>query len=198
MNESGLAETEIILFCLLSNLYRVVQEESKITPIYIMCLINFIFDTILRIFLISENLFLYFCRNIFMYTHKTKLRVRYGETDQMKYAYYGVYAQYFEVGRVELLRSLGITYKELEDLGFALPVVNYNINYKKPAFYDDELTIETTIKEPPSIKIIFNYRTLNEKGEVLNTAETTLVFVNKETGIPCLSPEILTTKFNKI
>ena len=133
-----------------------------------------------------------------MYTHKTKLRVRYGETDQMKYAYYGVYAQYFEVGRVELLRSLGITYKELEDLGFALPVVNYNINYKNPAFYDDELTIETTIKEPPSIKIIFNYRTLNEKGDVLNTAETTLVFVNKETGIPCLSPEILTTKFNKI
>ena len=133
-----------------------------------------------------------------MYTHKTKLRVRYGETDQMKYAYYGVYAQYFEVGRVELLRSLGITYKELEDLGFALPVVNYNINYKKPAFYDDEITIETTIKEPPSIKIIFNYRTLNEKGEVLNTAETTLVFINKETGNPCISPEILTTKFNKI
>ena len=133
-----------------------------------------------------------------MYTHKTKLRVRYGETDQMKYAYYGVYAQYFEVGRVELLRSLGITYKELEELGFALPVVNYNIDYKKPAFYDDELTIETTIKEPPSIKIIFNYKTLNQKGEVLNTAETTLVFVNKETGIPCMSPEILTTKFNKI
>ena len=133
-----------------------------------------------------------------MYTHKTKLRVRYGETDQMKYAYYGVYAQYFEVGRVELLRSLGITYKELEELGFALPVVNYNIDYKKPAFYDDELTIETTIKEPPSIKIIFNYRTVNKKGEVLNTAETTLVFVNKETGIPCMSPEILTTKFNKI
>ena len=133
-----------------------------------------------------------------MYTHKIKLRVRYGETDQMKYAYFGVYAQYFEVGRVELLRSLGITYKELEKLGFALPVVNYNINYKKPAFYDDELTIETTIKEPPSIKIIFNYRTLNEKGEVLNTAETTLVFVNKKTGIPCFSPEILTTKFYKI
>ena len=93
-----------------------------------------------------------------MYTTELAIRVRYGETDQMKYAYYGVYAQYFEVGRVELLRSLGITYKELEDLGFALPVVNYNINYKKPAFYDDELTIETTIKEPPSIKIIFNYR----------------------------------------
>jgi len=133
-----------------------------------------------------------------MYTHKTELRVRYGETDQMKYAYYGVYAQYFEVGRVELLRSLGITYKELEELGFALPVVNYNINYKKPAFYDDKLTIETTIKETPSIKIIFNYRTLNEKGEVLNTAETTLVFLDFKTGRPCQCPEILINKLKKI
>ncbi len=133
-----------------------------------------------------------------MYTHKTELRVRYGETDQMKYAYYGVYAQYFEVGRVELLRSLGITYKELEELGFALPVVNYNINYKKPAFYDDKLTIETSIKETPSIKIIFNYRTLNEKGEVLNTAETTLVFVDSDTGKPCLPPDILIDKFKEI
>jgi acyl-CoA thioester hydrolase len=133
-----------------------------------------------------------------MYTHKTELRVRYGETDQMKYAYYGVYAQYFEVGRVELLRSLGITYKELEELGFALPVVNYNINYKKPAFYDDKLTIETTIKETPSIKIIFNYRTLNEKGEVLNTAETTLVFLDSKTGRPCQCPEVLTNKLKEI
>jgi len=133
-----------------------------------------------------------------MYTRKTKLRVRYGETDQMKYAYYGVYAQYFEVGRVELLRSLGITYKELENLGFVLPVVNYNIDYKKPAFYDDELTIETTIKETPSIKIIFNYRTLNEKGEILNTAETTLVFVDSKTGKPCQCPEILINKLKEI
>lgn len=133
-----------------------------------------------------------------MYTSKTKLRVRYGETDQMKYAYYGVYAQYFEVGRVELLRSLGVTYKELENLGFVLPVVNYNIDYKKPAFYDDELTIETTIKETPSIKIIFNYRTLNEKGEILNTAETTLVFVDSKTGKPCQCPEILINKLKEI
>ena len=96
-----------------------------------------------------------------MYTHQTKIRVRYGETDQMKYVYYGVYAQYFEVGRVELLRSLGITYKELEEMGFALPVVNYNINYKKPAFYDDELTIETSIKEIPKVKIVFYYNTYN-------------------------------------
>ena len=129
-----------------------------------------------------------------MYTHTTKIRVRYGETDQMKYVYYGVYAQYFEVGRVELLRSLGITYKELEEQGFALPVVNYNINYKKAAFYDDELTIETTLKLL-SKKIIFQYNTFNEKKEMLNTAEVTLVFININTGKPCSAPKTLTDKF---
>ncbi|MGY8987750.1 MAG: acyl-CoA thioesterase [Flavobacteriales bacterium] len=133
-----------------------------------------------------------------MYTHKTKIRVRYGETDQMKYAYYGIYAQYFEVGRVELLRSLGITYKELEKMGFSLPVVNYNINYKKPAFYDDELTIETTIVQVPTIKIVFTYNTYNEKGDLLNTAETTLVFVDSETGRACKAPKILMDKFKTL
>ena len=133
-----------------------------------------------------------------MYTHKTELRVRYGETDQMKFAYYGIYAQYFEVGRVELLRSLGITYRELEEMGFALPVVNYNIDYKKPAFYDDKLTIETSIHEIPNVKIVFNYKTINEKGDLLNTAETTLVFVDSDTGKPCLPPDILIDKFKEI
>ena len=133
-----------------------------------------------------------------MYTHKTKIRVRYGETDQMKYAYYGIYAQYFEVGRVELLRNLGITYKELEKMGFALPVVNYNVNYKKPAFYDDELTIETTIVQVPTAKIVFNYNTWNEKGDLLNTAETTLVFVDIKTGKACKSPEALLKKLKKV
>ena len=66
-----------------------------------------------------------------MYKHKVNIRVRYGETDQMKYVYYGIYAQYFEVGRVELLRNLGITYNHLEEQGFSLPVINYTIDYKK-------------------------------------------------------------------
>ena len=98
-----------------------------------------------------------------MYSFDSKIRVRYGETDQMSFVYYGVYAQYYEVGRVELLRSLGLSYKEIEAMGFALPVVNMNIKYMKPAFYDDELTIRTTIKELPSAKITFHYETLNEK-----------------------------------
>jgi acyl-CoA thioester hydrolase len=132
-----------------------------------------------------------------MYSFKTKLRVRYGETDQMSFVYYGVYAQYYEVGRVELLRSLGVSYKEIEAMGFALPVVNLNINYKKPALYDDELTIKTTIKAIPSAKIVFNYETFNENGDLLNTGEVVLVFVNKETGKPCFAPEIIMKKIQE-
>ncbi len=129
-----------------------------------------------------------------MYKHKVNIRVRYSETDQMRYVYYGVYAQYFEVGRVELLRSLGITYKDLEEQGFLLPVVNYNIDYKKPAFYDDELIIETTLQDLQRSKIIFEYKTLNKKNEIINTASITLVFVNKSTNKPCSAPKILLEK----
>ena len=132
-----------------------------------------------------------------MYSFETKIRVRYGETDQMSFVYYGVYAQYYEVGRVELLRSLGLTYKELEKMGFTLPVVNLNINYKKPAYYDDELTIRTTIKELPSSKITFYYEMVNENNEMLNIGEVVLVFVNKETGKPCFAPEIVINKLNE-
>jgi len=132
-----------------------------------------------------------------MYSFETKIRVRYGETDQMSFVYYGVYAQYYEVGRVELLRSLGLSYKEIEAMGFALPVVNMNIKYKKPAFYDDELTIRTTIKELPTAKITFHYETLNEKGELLNVGEVILVFVNKKTGKPCFAPEVIMNKLKE-
>ena len=132
-----------------------------------------------------------------MYSFETKIRVRYGETDQMSFVYYGVYAQYYEVGRVELLRSLGVTYKKLEEMGFALPVVNLNINYKKPAYYDDELTIRTTIKKLPSAKITFYYEMLNANNELLNIGEVVLVFVNKETGKACFAPEIVINKFKE-
>ncbi len=132
-----------------------------------------------------------------MYSFEVKLRVRYAETDQMGFVYYGVYSQYYEVGRVELLRSLGISYKEIEALGFALPVVNLNISYKRPAFYDDELTIKTIIKEMPSSKVVFNYETFNEHGDLLNTGEVILAFVNKDTGKPCFAPEIVMRKFKK-
>ena len=132
-----------------------------------------------------------------MYTHITKLRVRYSDTDQMKYAYYGVYAKYLEIGRVELLRSIGISYKQIEELGFGLPVVNLKINYRRPAFYDDLLTIEKTIKKINNIKLIFKYKIYNEQNVLLNTAETTLVFVNLKTGKVCSPPNLIVNKLQK-
>ncbi len=133
-----------------------------------------------------------------MYSFSSKIRVRYGETDQMSFVYYGVYAQYYEVGRAELLRSLNFSYKEIEEMGYVLPVVNMNIDYKKPAFYDEELTIKTTVKELPSVKITFHYETFNANAELLNTGQVVLVFVDKATGKPCFAPELVLEKFKNI
>jgi len=113
--------------------------------------------------------------------------VRYAETDRMGYTYYGNYAVYFEVARVETLRSAGITYKSLEDEGILLPVSDYTIKYIKPAFYDDELRIETVIPILPTAKIRFEYKTYRG-DELLNTASTDLVFVDKEAGRPMRCP----------
>jgi acyl-CoA thioester hydrolase len=121
---------------------------------------------------------------------ETKIRVRYGETDQMGYAYYGVYAQYYEVGRVETMRKIGYSYKEVEAKGILLPVVHFSINYKKPAYYDDEVTVVTYIKEKPKgVKLPFVYECYNQQGELLNTGEVTLVFIQKSTNKPTAIPD---------
>lgn len=120
---------------------------------------------------------------------KTKLRVRYAETDRMGYVYYGNYATYFEVGRVEAMKSIGMSYRELEDDGIMMPVLEYKIKYFKPAFYDDELTIVTSIRELPKARITFYYETFNQEGVKLNSGETTLVFVNVESGRPVPAPQ---------
>lgn len=125
----------------------------------------------------------------YAFSHDTTLRVRYGETDQMGYCYYGFYAQYFEVGRVETMRSLGMTYKKLEDEGVMLPVSEYHVKYKHPAYYDDELTIRTHITEINGARIVFSYELMNASGKLIATAETTLVFVNKDTMRPIPAPE---------
>lgn len=124
-----------------------------------------------------------------MYKAETKVRVRYSETDQMGYCYYGNYAAFFEVARVEALRKLDMSYKQMEEDGIAMPVLEYQIKYYKPAFYDDELTIETTITEIPKARIHFTYKTYNAKNELINEAKTSLVFVNKTSGRPCMAPE---------
>ncbi len=137
-----------------------------------------------------------------MYISETKIRVRYAETDRMGYVYYGNYAAWFEVGRVEALRSLGLSYKVMEDQGVMLPVLSYNIKYFKPAFFDDVLTIRTTVNAVPSgTRIHFHYETINEQGISLNKAETSHVFVKTTNGRPCPVPqnviEILTPFFKE-
>ncbi|HSH66430.1 MAG TPA: thioesterase family protein [Bacteroidia bacterium] len=132
-----------------------------------------------------------------MYVSETTIRVRYAETDRMGYVYYGNYTQYFEVGRVEALRQLGTSYKEMEDNGVMLPVYTCNLKYLKPAFYDDLLIIKTTIKDLPTAKIHFEYEIFNQKNELLNTGNTTLVFINMSTNKPCPAPDAFMEKIRK-
>lgn len=123
-----------------------------------------------------------------MLVHETKLRVRYGETDKMGYAYYGIYPQYYEVGRTELIRSFGLSYKKLEDEGIMLPVLNLDIQYLKPASYDDLLTIRTKLTKMPLVRIEFEYEVYNQHGELLNMGSTTLVFIDAKSRKPKKAP----------
>lgn len=121
----------------------------------------------------------------------TKIRVRYSETDQMGYCYYGNYASFFEVARVEALRQNGISYKELEHLGILLPVKKFEITYLQPAKYDDLLEIKTRIIELAGVRIGFSYKTYSDAGQLLNEAYTLLVFVNAQTQKPMPIPEFI-------
>jgi acyl-CoA thioester hydrolase len=129
------------------------------------------------------------------YAHSHQLRVRYGETDRMGYCYYGNYAEFLEVGRVEALRSMGITYKELEDDGIMLPVSEFQIKYLHPAKYDDLLTITTNVSHLKGARIYFSYEIFNEENKKLVEATTTLVFVKSETMKPTLAPELFIKTF---
>lgn len=123
-----------------------------------------------------------------MFVHNTQIRIRYSETDQMGYCYYGNYAAFFEIGRVETLRSLGVSYKELESKGIMLPVLTYEVKFIKPAFYDDLITIKTMIKKIPGARIDFDYEIYNENNVLLTSAHTTLVFIQSSTMKPCPAP----------
>ena len=124
-----------------------------------------------------------------MYTHTTKVRVRYGETDQMGYVYYGNYAEYYEVARVEMLRSLGMDYAAMERDGVMLPVLELKCKFIKPALYDQEISIKTTVKELPGVRISFDYELFNEKEELINVGATTLVFFDMNIKKPCQPPK---------
>ena len=130
-----------------------------------------------------------------MYSATTSFRVRYAETDQMGYVYYGNYAMFYEVGRAEALRKLGFTYRGLEDIGVMMPVLDLHCKFHKPALYDDLLTLKISIPEMPTVKMKFTYEITNENGELINYGETTLAFVNKSTGRPTRLPDVMRRLF---
>ena len=121
----------------------------------------------------------------------TSIRVRYGETDPMKYVYYGNYAEYFEVARVELFRKLGMSYDEIEKRGIFLPVSEYKIKYLKPALYDQLLEIRTYVRKMPGIRIEFDYEIYNEENVKITEASTTLFFLDSETNKIVKCPDYL-------
>ena len=125
-----------------------------------------------------------------------ELRVRYSETDQMGYCYYGNYAQYFEVGRVEALRGVGMSYKSLEERRYMLPVSTLDVQYKAPAKYDDLLKIETRITEMKGARLIFDY-TIRIEDRIIATGRTTLVFVSKDDMRPTQPPTDFTQLLSK-
>ena len=132
-----------------------------------------------------------------MYTIETSIRVRYGETDQMGYVYYANYPLYYEVGRTEMLRSVGLSYRKMEEAGILLPVQTMNIKYIEPAQYDDLIRVRVILKEMPTAKIHFHYELYNQQDKLVNTGETVLVFVDAKTRRPRRVPEELKKELEK-
>jgi acyl-CoA thioester hydrolase len=121
----------------------------------------------------------------------TKTRVRYSETDQMGVVYHGNYAQFFELGRTEWLRKLGITYKDMEISGIMLPVISLSYNFIKPAKYDDVLTIQTILLKKPMVKIVFDYKITNQHDQLICTGNSVLAFIKTENNKPTSCPNYL-------
>jgi acyl-CoA thioester hydrolase len=129
-----------------------------------------------------------------MFIHETQIRVRYGETDQMGYLYYGNYAQYYEVGRVEAIRSLGQTYKEMETThGVMMPVMSLEMRFVRPALYDELLTIRTSIRKMPLENIVFHVEIFNEKNKLVNGGRVKLCFIEAQSRRTILTPDFLRT-----
>jgi acyl-CoA thioester hydrolase len=118
-----------------------------------------------------------------------QIRIRYGETDQMGIVYHGNYPLYLEMGRIEWLRKLGISYKKMEESGIILPVISLSLNFKKSAYYDDVINVKTQLKSKPTAKIEFDYEITNERGEIITTATVVLAFIDKNLNRPVRIPQ---------
>ncbi len=130
-------------------------------------------------------------------SHEIKVRVRYGETDQMGVVYHGNYPQFLELGRIEWLRSLGISYRSMEENGVMLPVISIQLNFVKSAKYDDLLSIKTTLSKAPSVKIEFDYEIRDENNQIITTGNTILAFINMKTGRPMKCPDYIFDKLKR-
>ncbi|HKK61247.1 MAG TPA: thioesterase family protein [Bacteroidales bacterium] len=133
-----------------------------------------------------------------MFTTRTTYRTRYSDTDQMGVVYYGNYARFYEIGRTEMIRDMGYSYKELEETGVFMPVAKVEANYKKPLYYDERITIETSLKKMPAARMEFFHTIYNEAGEVAHTAVVTLVFLSSQTNRPVRVPEYMINALSKL
>ncbi len=136
-------------------------------------------------------------QNYMIKSDEIQIRVRYGETDQMGYVYHGNYAQYLEMGRIEWLRKLGISYKKMEEEGIMLPVLSLTINFQKSAYYDDVINVKTQLQKMPSARIEFDYILTNQNSEIITTANVVLVFINMKTKKPIRCPEYILDQLHK-
>ena len=126
-----------------------------------------------------------------MYTTETKLQVQYYETDQMGVVHHSNYIRYYETARTDFIKSLGVSYRQLEESGTAMPIITVGCKYIQPAVYDEVLTVKTTLKELPTSRITFYYEVYNQAGKLINEGYTMLAFINQETQRPSRAPEIL-------
>jgi acyl-CoA thioester hydrolase len=133
-----------------------------------------------------------------MIVTETKIRVYYEDTDQMGVVYYGNYARYYEIGRTEMIRQLGFTYKQMEQLNIMLPAHSLNINYHKSAYYDDLLTVRTIIETIPKVKFPIKTEIYNEAGELINSGETVLVFFSSLSNKPVAAPKYFTDELRRL
>ena len=133
-----------------------------------------------------------------MIVTETKIRVYYEDTDQMGVVYYGNYARYYEIGRTEMIRDLGFTYKQMEEMNIMLPARSLKINYMKPARYDDLLTIRTIVDTIPKVKFPIKTEIYNNEGELINSGEVVLAFFNSVTNKPCAAPKFFTDEMTRI
>jgi acyl-CoA thioester hydrolase len=132
-----------------------------------------------------------------MIVTETKIRIYYQDTDQMGVVYYGNYARYYEIGRTEMIRDLGFTYKRLEEMGIMLPARSLQINYLKSAYYDDLLTVRTIADAIPKVKFPIKTEIYNEKGELINSGEVVLVFFSALTNKPVAAPKFFVDEMVK-